>query len=348
MSWPATHDRFLYWARTLRDVVQEEMDGFFPDKAGHGKPFAYFWARQIRCEGPNCGRILPLIGNPALSKRGTHPVAVGFEYSHSSDRPTFGLLKPNDPRVRKTIKDGSATCICNYTTPVKSVRSQLREQEGGSHSSLLLAIGVLNKQNRKEYILPDKRDKAAIDRAQEYYDTLANRLIPNTDVSIFPREKIWGKAKMNVALYGIDEWSKAFTPRQKLQVYHFQKALSGLAPHIRREAGLTVLKLLVLTVNKVIDYCTSLCRWVPGGEFVAATNGGEKKIPMMWDYVEVVQHNDGPGSFMNMADWVARVIEHCAESRLAPGVSIRASATRRTYPDDSVDVLFTDPPYYDA
>lgn len=343
----ATQDQFLYWAKKLRKDVQDELDELFPIKEAHGKPFAYFWARQIRCEAPNCGKIVPLIGNPVLRKM-AQSIAIGFDYRHPNKHPSFSLYNIDDSHVRKTVRGGSATCVCGVTTPVESVRRQLQVQEGGAYSSLLLAVGVLNNHFKKKYILPNGEDKIAIEKAFDLYKDLIDKTIPNAVTLVFPNEKIWGKARMNIGLYGIDQWSKAFTPRQKIQIYCFQKKLAELSPRIKKEAGIAVLKLLVLSINKIIDYCTSLCRWVPRGEFVAATNGSEKKIPMMWDYVEVVQHGDGPGSYMNMVEWVSRVIKHLKESKLKSGIAMRANATKRILPEDSVDVLFTDPPYYDA
>lgn len=54
------------------------------------------------------------------------------------------------------------------------------------------------------------------------------------------------------------------------------------------------------------------------------------------------------GGFPGAIEWVAKVCETSAKAQLATGKLACASATQHPLPDDSVDALITDPPYYDA
>ena len=345
---PDINERFLFWVNKIRERVGHVLREYYPYKSDIGTPFAYFWARQILCEAPGCGKIVPLIRNPIFSRKKNSKISIGFEYTKSEPYPIFGLFDAKAARVRQTVKGGAATCVCGFSTPVTSVRKQLKLQEGGADTSLLLAVGVLDGNGRKQYVIPDKHDYLAIDNARAVVRNLINDSIPGTKLSVLPSEKIWGKARMNIGLYGMENWDGVSTARQKLQLVKFQEVLSEFAPSIRKENDTAVLKLLSLAISKMTDYSTSLCRWVAGGEFVAATNGAEKKIGMMWDFVEVVQHGTGPGCFMNMANWISRVIRHLGDSKLDGGVAVRGDARNELLPEDSVDLLFTDPPYYSA
>ncbi len=69
---------------------------------------------------------------------------------------------------------------------------------------------------------------------------------------------------------------------------------------------------------------------------------------MMWDYVEVVSHANGPGSWSNMVDWVGRVIKHIVESVPHKATVVRVDARIPSLPNDSAQAVITDPPYYDA
>jgi len=46
--------------------------------------------------------------------------------------------------------------------------------------------------------------------------------------------------------------------------------------------------------------------------------------------------------------WIALVLRHVSESKVGGGVVRCTSAQSQWMPDDSVDALFTDPPYYDS
>jgi len=92
----------------------------------------------------------------------------------------------------------------------------------------------------------------------------------------------------------------------------------------------------------------TLCRWRITAEAIAAANGGQNKMPVITDYVEANTFGDRGGDWMGQAEWVARVVEHVVVTNGGGGTSAQAPAQEACLPIDSVDALFTDPPYYDA
>ncbi len=329
----------------INSRVSSRLRPFFKTKIAGERPFAYFWSRTVVCEGPNCGKVIPLIGNPHLSKRRGEKHSVAIEYPKGSRIPIIKLVEATNIGVRSTTKGGAALCICGYATPVTSVRRQLKTRKGGCSDSELLAVGFFDDIGRKQYRVANNTDADAVNLATEKSLNTASESSKD-QFSKFPDEKLWGKARMNIGLYGMDTWRDIFTPRQLLVLRSYQEELIQYA----KENGLTapMALLLGIAINKLVDYSTSLCRWVPGGEFAAATLGGEKKLPMMWDFVEIVTQADGPGSWSSMTDWVGRVVSHFSASRLEAGTVLQADAKTPWLPDDSADALITDPPYYDA
>lgn len=342
---PTLQDEYVHWAKVLNDRVRNKLQPFFPCAQKTEEPFAYFWARTITCEGPSCGRLIPLIGSPHLTKKQGRKNSIAIEYPKNSQVPHVLLCDMKDRRVKNLVRGGATICECGYTTPVTSVRLQLNKSNGGTDESMLLAVGVLNRNGQKEYRLPVKEDLNAIKVAKAE----KARLLKNSKSKSapFPQEKIWGKSKMNIGLYGMETWDQVFSSRQILQLKTYQEELFEL---INEEKGIpnTIIYLLIITIDKLVDYSTTLCRWVPGGEFIAATLGGEKKLPMMWDYVESVLYGKGPGSWHNMSDWVSRVIKHFIDSKLLKGTAVQADARVASLPSDSAQAIITDPPYYDA
>ena len=67
---------------------------------------------------------------------------------------------------------------------------------------------------------------------------------------------------------------------------------------------------------------------------------------MIWDFAEVnlLSSNGWDGAL----EWVLKVIEAIAAANLPRGSAVVASATKHPLPNDTVDALVTDPPYYAA
>jgi adenine-specific DNA methylase len=108
-----------------------------------------------------------------------------------------------------------------------------------------------------------------------------------------------------------------------------------------------VLTCLTMIVGRQADYGSALCRWVPAGEFIGNTFG-RQAIGMIWDFAEVPPGSSATGGFSGAVDWVSNVLDVNASLGWVAGHVEQASATEHPLPDDSVDMIITDPPYYDA
>jgi putative DNA methylase len=172
-------------------------------------------------------------------------------------------------------------------------------------------------------------------------------------------------------LYGLDHFSKLFTPRQMLCLLTFTAAVreayqsmigsasglsqagtgepplppsQGVAP-MDEERAKAVATYLGVLVNRQADYNASLARWHVTGEKIAGTFG-RQALPMVWDFTELGPFGGASGSPEGALDWIVGVAEAQAESGQA-GTVTRGSATALPYPDGTFDTVITDPPYYD-
>jgi len=73
---------------------------------------------------------------------------------------------------------------------------------------------------------------------------------------------------------------------------------------------------------------------------------GRQALPMIWDFAEVSLLSDN--GWNGATGWVTRVIETIADAKLSAGAATSASSTNHPLPDDTVDAVITDPPYYAA
>jgi len=140
-------------------------------------------------------------------------------------------------------------------------------------------------------------------------------------------------------------FADVYTDRQAL-------TLTTLARIIREakksEMPQPVRILTAFALGRVNDLSMSLCRWLTSLEAIAASNGGQNRMPVVLDYVESNPFGGSGGDWNGQIDWIARVVEHLQASSLSPGNVARSPAQVPSLPEDSADAFVTDPPYYDA
>ncbi len=343
------------WGGRVRDIASREASVLYGVTEGPSrKPVAFIWARTVRCEGPGCGIEVPLLGSMWLAKKKGRSWAIVPKVDKKAK--TVELAVASNPRPAEVSRGfcdgGAATCpVCDFTTPVESVRRQLRERRGGTWDSRLVAVIETSPQAAfKSYRAPSEAESAAISRLAEQVRGGACWL---PDVRLPPK----GTLGFRIQNYGMETWADIFLPRQLLVLNALASAILNvrgtLLESMPRESAEALYLCLGLALGKCVDYSSSLCRWVLGsetkaGEFVAAANGGENRLSMKWDFAEANPLADGSGSWDGVIEWMARVCDHIAMSDLEPGHVELASATAIPLPHDSAAAVVTDPPYYDA
>jgi len=141
-------------------------------------------------------------------------------------------------------------------------------------------------------------------------------------------------------------WGDLFTPRQALGLTTLVRLIQQAAPnesdHDFKKAIQTC---LALALDRCADKCASLVVW-DNTRDMATHVFGRQALPMIWDFAEVNLLCDN--GWNGATDWVSRVIEKVAEAHLHDGTAVSASATKHSLPNDTVDAVVTDPPYYAA
>jgi adenine-specific DNA methylase len=164
-------DEVRKWGRWIKEHAEKELATFYPKDPDGATPIAYLWARTIICEGPGCGTKVPLIRSLWLARKGNRAVALRLIPRHKLRRVDFEIIENAKAKDvgDGTVRRGSATCpICGFTTPVASVRRQLKERRGGTTDALLLCV-VTTRQGHQGrfYRLSTDRDKHALRKAEE-------------------------------------------------------------------------------------------------------------------------------------------------------------------------------------
>jgi adenine-specific DNA methylase len=312
---------------------------------------AYLWARTIRCEGPGCGAEVPMLRSRWVAKRGTDSVALllrGDRKNHTVEVDIATGAATRGIESSGTVARGSVLCpVCGFTTKVDRVRQQLKSRAGGARDARLLAVVYTRPGHQgRFYRTPIAEDLAAVELARRRFEQLP----PFGNLSAVPDERISTNElrRISVPLYGMETWGDIFTSRQALALATFVKLVRDIK--IEGDDGFVraVRTCLAFAVDRVADANSSLATWSSSGEFVRFTFA-RQAVPMVWDFVECNPLADASGSWLGATEWVADVLS--TVFRVAPPGTVHvghASAAAHPLPDDSVDAVVTDPPYYDA
>jgi putative DNA methylase len=144
-----------------------------------------------------------------------------------------------------------------------------------------------------------------------------------------------------VPLYGITTWGDIFTRRQRQSLYTYAQAIRGI------DTTASCSRLCSLALDRVLILLSAHCRWKPTGESLIDMFG-RHAIGMVWDFAESTPGFGSENTFGIWIDRYAALVAFSTLQRLKPGQIQQSDATSNYLPDESCQVWFTDPPYYDS
>ena len=342
------------------DELNAEFDAFYLENASNprwvAKPtVAYLWARTVPCAG--CRRDVPLLKTRWLCRKGGKRVLLtltagedGVAFGVQSDVPV-GDGTPAERRERDrglgagTMSSSGTTCpCCGVTATMADLRAAGRAGRLGERMTAVVVDG----QRGKEYRLPTEAElqaAAVSDAALAAVFADVPHGLPDEPT---PKAGTGASRAFSVDGYGFDTWRKLFTNRQLLALGTFIREIRRLPlddyPADWQEATRAYSS---CALSKLADYSSAICSWHNGRETLGHTFA-RFALPMVWDYCEVNPLATTSGGFAGMADWVARYVDHAlAALDAAPPPSVRQQSAMDLDLAD-VDVICTDPPYYDA
>jgi putative DNA methylase len=367
-------DEVRKWGQWIKAEAEKELAEFYPKDPDGAMPIAYLWARTVLSEAPDEGLVpveIPLLRSMWLAKKPSRKVAlrwlrdkegnvqtetVEVTYSNGTKssvrRPLMSVFEPRsaDDVENGTSAGGKATCpVTGFTMPVEAVRTQLLSRSGGAADSRLISVvSVLDCQHGRRYRIPVDHDHAAFRAAYSKLNKCLSEAIGGR--ALVPDEKLNHlRGFFNVILYGMTTWGDVFTPRQKLILVTLVRLVNQVGEKtesISRDLAESLQTCLAFVVSRMADGNSSLASWQNTGEKIGHTFG-RQALPMIWDYSEANPFCSATRSLDSMFEWIAKVVEHEACNPV-PGRADQMSATAHILPDDSVDAVITDPPYYAA
>ena len=324
---------------------------------------ACLWARTAECGG--CRSEIPLLKTRWLCKKSgpVKRVLLTMSADPESRRVDFGIEKdvppPTGSAAQKRAHDqklgkgtmsrsGAACPCCGAVTKMRELRAQGRSGRLGARMTAV----AINGQKGKEYRLPTERDLAGAEVDAREIARVYSAIPFGLPGEQTPKAGMGASRAFSVDGYGFDTWGTLFTDRQLLALGTFLCEIRAVREEIAehgypeewREA---LTAYLALTVSRLADRGSSIATWTNDRETLRSTFA-RFALPMVWDFAESSPLVDTTGGFIQAVEWVAKVAEHAlaaVSTSPTPQVAVRSALAPQP---GSLDLVCTDPPYYDA
>jgi len=157
----------------------------------------------------------------------------------------------------------------------------------------------------------------------------------------------------SLRLYGLMQWQDLFNSRQLLTLGTFVK-LSRNAYKIMLDLNYTVewkealIAYIAVSIDKLADYNSNLCIWNVPGETMNHVFT-RFAFPVVWDYAELNPLSSSTGNYWACIEWVAAALEHVTKAyKYAEKPRVLLQSAMSKHSSNQIDLIVTDPPYYDA
>ena len=352
--------------KEIKEKLIKEIGGLYPENLKVEQPIAYIWSRTVFCESPNCGAEIPLVPSFWLCKKPKSKRALKYKIRRKNGKIPeiqFEIFKPNSENEVPSgnISRAKATClVCGIVVSNERLCIQLKKQKGGSDvifdengkriggARLLAVVTIRNGEVNRVYHLPEDKDYEKVWNAQKKLENLLKEHIdkgiksswPIPDEPLPPK----GTLGFRIQRYGMIQWGDLFNQRQRLVLMILSSKIREVSSKYSDNA---VGDCLSLSVGKLLRHCNVVSKWHRKSETVAGAFGMQT-VPMSWEFPEMFPLTKFAGGLDDAINDVVEPINKLVTIITLKGQAQIADAAEHPLPNDSVDVWFTDPPYYDA
>ena len=371
------------WVKWVGDEAENRLSEFFPSQDDE-KVQNYLWAHTVVC--PSCQSVVPLSPNWWLSKTSNY-AGKGQERKVTSDwyvvkpipnlaekRVDFELIKGKkgkgnsiqtsdgdyDPDDFATVSRSVGKCPNCQNVIEQDYLINFAQTKGFDHQ--VYAVAYKKNKGLLEFRIPNEIDvvgyQKATEKSQDLYKGDSYNLIPQEPCSDNPQY-------MMAYRYGLTTWDKYFNPRQLLTLVTYVEIINEAKEKIREELGQEKLQAistyLALVFDQCLDRCCRLAHW---DSATASTKvaSSTHALNLMWNYPEVEPRNKLWDScakftaydFSKLCDLLGTKINSSSfqelENHTEKIFQIDSASADNLFHlvDQSLDIIVTDPPYYDT
>lgn len=324
---------------------------------------AYLWARTVKCK--NCRATVPLLKTQWLCRKkdGRKRVLLTMEPTPDKSGVVFGIAsnvplkggnaaqrREHDKRIASgTMSRSGAKCPCCGT--IMTI-DDIRIEGQAARLGYIQTITVTEGQGTKEYRLPTSHELSAAEQARGELVRVFRDVpfgLPD-EPSPAGGGKGAGRA-FSVQGYGLMKWRDLFHDRQLLALGVLIRCVrsannslqSSHEPSEWREA---ISSYLACGVDRLVDFCNVNTQWKIDADTI---NHALVRfaIQITWDFAEGNPIGSSAGAFDLCINRIATgldTLSHLPHEMVPPYVVNASAQSHRS----TVDIVLTDPPYYDA
>ena len=353
------------YLREVGNRVSKRMAVFYPKNVRGGFPWGYLWSITIPCD--ECKRRFPLLGSLVLR----YPFAKNKDLGQSlrivaSDsgwslelldgppvqEPTYSSATRADGKKKK---GKTARCVfCGYIHTLESVKAKGAAEE---YSDTLLLVVDITEDGKKFFRLPTEAERTASESVSfpADHDSSPYSVVPNERISPGNVHTVMASG------YGFRKFGDLMSRRQTLSFVYTVAAIREIAAELRL-AGISgeYIKALAgfaaANLCRRLRYSTRGVRLRPFGDANGTKNNNvgvgdlftnESKLNFQFDWLETGL-GEGSATWASTSVGTVRAIRKLKTEQCGKPARFHvASATAIPLRDSSVDVVVTDPPYYD-
>ena len=335
----------------------------YPANGDGSLPWGYLWAVTIPCD--ECSRRFPILGSSVLRHPGERTgdfgqwIRIIKTQSGFTSTVESGVPPQDSHTFVKVSGQRGRVARCPFCRRVHSLDVVKQKGFAGEYEDAILAVAENNYGNGPSKIYRDLRqdEREAAERA------LVAEVESVGSLSAVPDEPIpeGNNHTVRASAYGYRSYGSLMTRRQALQFALNAQAIrdvrsSAIQAGVSPRYANALAAFGGATLGRRVKYSTRGVSLQTYGSASGQTNNGVKvnhiyadqsKVAHAFDFFEV-GIGEGPGSWASLAKWEVRALDKAMDwptpanpSRLRAG-----SATALPIRDSSIDVVVTDPPYY--
>lgn len=347
------------WGWWVLQKAKIDLERFYPTI--DGKPtVAYLWARTVTCK--NCRATIPLLKTRWLCKKdnkrvvltmNANPENTGVVFGIQNDVPLEGKngaqRREHDKKIGAgTMSRSGATCpCCQSIMKMEDIRF---EGKAGRLGSVMTSV-VVDGRNGKEYRLPKDEEIKLAKEAENELNRVFSEIPFGLPDEPTPKGGSGASRAFSVDGYGFDKWHKLFTPRQLLALGTFVKWTRSAREAMQKEGYseewiYAMVSYLVCGLDRLLDFANCGVQWKLDANTINHSFV-RFALPISWDFAEGNVLGDSAGSYQLCYERICTALDrYTAQNILIPPMIMACSATQ--VQQSGIDVIVTDPPYYDA
>lgn len=336
------------WATKVVERAREQLGHLYPPGKDGMPVVGYFWARTAPCSNPSCRAEIPLLRSLFLCKKKDKKVALTMEVDKQRKTVRFGIAEGKGINTTDGTMQNRGNTLCPYCEQVTPVADLRAAGLTGRMGEQMVAV-ITDDKGEKRYRPVEDADLKAFQMAADMPAERPQELIL-PEVNGEDADDVSNSTGIRVHLYGMKTWGSLYNQRQLVAMKTFVSCLRDALEEMKKEIDNDKYRIalgiyLGLWLSRSSARYCSVTLWNTGEEKFEHPFG-RQAIPMTWDYPEPNPFVQGSAGLEGAWDLMRRVI---SRERLArPAHVTIGDAAHLALPDKTIDVIVTDPPYFDA